>query len=197
MSRSISIVEMFNGTISQLHVLNIIKTNAIPDMIKAYQGKDNSEFFHMQWGRIPSFLNPDGDAAEFNEAVDKFTTKLDTAISQKENALNSSIEFVYPFNLNLTHLSHRSVPAKHRKGDLKPSRPPTHAIGQIAADIALHDVEIAPRQRMSKMRGLRDLLINRFTKPISHTPGAHASLQSNFYHPPEKEIDPPPPVNAD
>jgi hypothetical protein len=190
-----AIVEMLNGAISQLHVLNVIKTNAIPAMVKAYQGKDTDEWDHALWEIIPSFLNPDGTEAEFNEAVDKFTTKLDTAIAQKKNALNSTIEFVYPFNLNLTHLSHRSVPASYdAEGVLQPSRPPTHAIGQIAADIALHDVEIAPRQRMSQMRGLSAFLINKLTMPPSYTPGAHASLQSKFYHPPEEEIYP---VNAD
>jgi hypothetical protein len=189
---------MLHGMSRQTDMLHHIRTNAIPAMVKAYQGKDTDEWDHARWEIIPSFLNPDGTEAEFNEAVDKFTTKLDTAISQKENALNSSIEFVDP--LNLTHISHRSVPASYAEGVLQPSRPPTHAIGQIAADIALYDPDIDPKKRMSQMRGLRDLLINKLTRPPSHTPGAHASLQSNFYHTPEeeKEIDPPPPpANAD
>jgi hypothetical protein len=190
------------GMRSQIYMLHDIRTNAIPAMVKVYQGKDNGEWDHTLWETIPSFLNPDGTEGEFKEAVDKFRTKLDAAIAQKENALNSGIEFVDP--LNLTHISHRSVPASYAKGVLQQSRPPKHAIGQIAADIAFYDPDIDPKKRMSQMRGLRDSLIKKLTMPPSHTPGAHASLQSKFYHTPEKEkekekeIDPPPlPVNAD
>ena len=189
---------MLDGMRSQTDMLHDIRTNAIPAMVKAYQGKDKDEWDHTLWETIPSFLNPDRNSAEFKKAVDEFRRKLDTAIAQKENALSSGIEFVDP--LNLTPISHRSVPASYAEGVLQPSRPPKHAIGQIAADIALYDPDIDPKKRMSQMRGLRDLLINKLTRPPSHTPGAHASLQSNFYHTPEeeKEIDPPPPpVNAD
>ena len=183
---------MLHGMSRQTDMLHHIRTNAIPAMVKAYQGKYTDEWDHARWEIIPSFLNPDGTEAEFNEAVYKFTTKLDTAISQKENALNSSIEFVDP--LNLTHISHRSVPASYAEGVLQPSRPPTHAIGQIAADIKSYDPDIDPKKRMSQMRGLSAFLINKLTMPPSYTPGAHASLQSKFYHPPEEEIYP---VNAD
>jgi len=190
---------ILHGMTSQIYMLHAIRTNAIPAMVKSYQGKDKDEWDHTLWETIPSFLNPDGTEGEFKEAVDKFRTKLDAAIAQKENAQKSTIEFVDP--LNLTHISHRSVPASYAEGVLKPARPPKHAIGQIAADTAFYDPDIDPKKRMSQMRGLKDLLINRLTKPPSYTPGAHASLQSNFYHTPEEEekeiIDDPPPVNAD
>jgi hypothetical protein len=194
-----AIMVTLTGMRSQNDALHDIRTNAIPAMVKVYQHKSKDEWDRTLCETIPSFLNPNGTEAEFKEAVYKFRTKLDAVIAQKQNALNSRIEFIDP--LNLTHISHRSVPASYAEGDLQPSRPPTHAIGQIAADIALYDPDVAPRQRMSQMRGLRDSLINKLTRPLSHTPGAHASLQSKFYHTPEIEqkIDPPPPppVNAD
>jgi hypothetical protein len=181
----------------QIYMLHDIRTNAIPAMVKVYQHKDKDQHDRALSETIPSFLNPDGTEGEFKEAVDKFRTKLDAAFAQKQNAVKSRDEFVDP--LNLTHISHRSVPASYAEGVLQPSRPPKHAIGQIAADIKSYDPDVAPRQRMSQMRGLSDFLINRLASPPGHTPGAHASLQSKFYHTPEKEkeIDPPPPVNAD
>jgi hypothetical protein len=176
---------ILDGMRSQTDMLHDIRTNAIPAMVKAYQGKDNGEWDHTLWETIPSFLNPERNSAKFEKAVDIFRTKLDAAIAQKKNALSSEIEFVDP--LNLTHISHRSVPASYAEGVLQPSRPPTHAIGQIAADIAFYDPDIDPKTRMSKMSGLRALLINRLTEPPSYTPRAHASLQSNFYHTPGRK----------
>lgn len=194
-----AIMVTLTGMRSQTHMLHDIRTNAIPAMVKSYQLKGKDPHDRVLSETIPSFLNTDGTEGEFKEAVDKFRTKLDTAIAQKENALSSRIEFVDP--LNLTHISHRSVPASYAEGILQPSRPPTHAIGQIVADVALYDPDIDPKKRMSQMRGLRDSLINKLMMPRSHTPGAHASLQSKFYHTPEIEqkMDPPPPppVNAD
>ena len=195
-----AIMVILTGMRSQNDALHDIRTNAIPAMVKVYQHKSKDEWDRTLCETIPSFLNPNGTEAEFKEAVYKFRTKLDAVIAQKQNALNSRIEFIDP--LNLTHISHRSVPASYAEGVLQPSRPPKHAIGQIAADIKSYDPDIDPKKRMSQMRGLRDFLINRLALPPSHTPGAHASLQSNFYHTPEKEkekekeIDPPP-VNAD
>ena len=190
---------ILDGMRSQTDMLHDIRTNAIPAMVKAYQGKDNGEWDHTLWETIPSFLNPDRNSAKFKKAVDEFRTKLDAAIAQKENALSSGIEFVDP--LNLTHISHRSVPASYAEGVLKPARPPTHAIGQIAADIASYDPDITSAQRMSMMNGMKRFLIHRLTGAPGQLPIDHAKLQSNFYHTPEEEekeiIDDPPPVNAD
>ena len=186
-----AIIAIMNGMRSQIHLLYEIKTNAIPAMEKAYREKDSDEW---EWETIPAFLHPDGDKDEFTQHMERFKRKIDDAIAQKENALNSRVEFVDP--LNLTHLSHRTVPSYYAAdGVLQPARAPKHAVAQIAADIASYDPDITQAQRMSQMRGLRNLLIHRLTG----VPIDHAKLQSNFYHPPEKEekIDPPHPDNVD
>jgi hypothetical protein len=193
----IAITLILNGMRSQIDMLNDIRTNAIPAMDEAYQRKDDNDSYQLKWETIPSFLNPDRNSAKFKKAVDIFRTKLDAAIAQKVNAMNPRVEFVDP--LNLTHISHRSVPASYAERGLRlqPSRLPTHAIGQIAADIASYDPDITSAQRISMMSGMKRFLINRLTEPPSYTPRAHASLQSNFFHPEEDDHDDPPPVNAD
>ena len=189
-----AIQDILNGMRSQIHLLYEIKTNAIPAMEKAYREKDRDEWEHVLWETIPAFLHPDGDKDEFRQHMERFKRKIDDAIAQKENALNSRVEFVDP--LNLSHLSHRTVPSYYAAdGVLQPARAPKHAVAQIAADIASYDPDITQAQRMSQMRGLRNLLIHRLTG----VPIDHAKLQSNFYHPPEKEekIDPPHLDNVD
>jgi hypothetical protein len=192
---------IMNGMISQIQLLREIKTNAIPAMEKAYHKKDSDEWERTLWETIPAFLHPDGGKAEFTEHMERFKRKIDDAIAQKVNAMNSTVEFVDP--LNLSHLSGRTVPSSYAAdGVLQPSRPPTHAIGQIAADIASYDPDITSAQRMSmNMNGMKRFLIHRLTGAPGQLPIDHAKLQSNFYHTPEEEekeiIDDPPPVNAD
>ena len=184
---------IMKGMRSQIHLLREIKTKAISAMEEAYREKE-----HVLWETIPAFLHPDGDKAEFEEAVDKFRTKIDDVIAQKENALNSRVEFVDP--LNLTHLRHRTVPSSYTAdGVLQPARPSSHAIGEIAADIESYDPDIKKAEMDKMRRGMRDLLIHRLTWAPGQIAVDHAKLQSNFYHPPEKEekIDPPHPDNVD
>jgi hypothetical protein len=177
---------IMKGMRSQIQLLREIKTKAIPAMEKAYREKDSDEWEHVLWETIPAFLHPDGDKAEFEEAVDKFRTKLDAVIAQKVNAMDSRVEFVDP--LNLTHLRHRTVPSSYTAdGVLQPARPSSHAIGQNAADIESYDPDITHAQRMSQMRGLRDLLIHKLTGAPGQLEVDHAKLQSKFYHTPEKE----------
>ena len=192
---NIAIDAIMKGMGSQIRLLSEIKTNAIPAMEKAYREKDRDEWEHGMWETIPAFLHPDGDEAEFRQHMETFKRKIDDAIAQKVNAMNSRVEFVDP--LNLTHLRHRTVPSSYTAdGVLQPARASKHAIGQIAADIESYDPDITHAQRMSQMRGLRDLLIHKLTGKPGQLPIDHAKLQSKFFHAPEKE-NPPPPVNAD
>jgi hypothetical protein len=183
-----AIMAILHGMISQIDVLYNIRTDAIPAMVNVYQHKDKDQYHHVLSETIPSFLNPNGTDAEFKEAVDKFRTKLDAAIAQKENAWNLVIAFP---PLDLTHMSHRSVPASYAQGVLRPSLPP---IGKIVADTAVYDHPNVDHP--SKMRrGLKDFLINKLTRPPSYVPSTHASLQSKFYHTPENPPPPPPRLN--
>jgi len=188
-----AIIAIMNGMRSQIQLLRDIKTNAIPAMEKAYHEKDSDVRERTLWETIPAFLHPDGAESDFTKHMERFKRKIDDTIAQKVNAMNPMVDFVDP--LNLSHLSHRTVPSSYAAdGVLKPARAPKHAIGQIAADIESYDPDITSAQRMSKMRGMRDLLIHRLTGAPGQLSIDHAKLQSNFYHTPEKEeIDPPPP----
>jgi hypothetical protein len=175
---------IMKGMRSQIHLLREIKTKAIPAMEKAYREKDRDEWEHVLWETIPAFLHPDGDKADFTQHMERFKRKIDDAIAQKVNAMNSRVEFVDP--LNLTHLSHRTVPSSYTAdGVLQPAQPSSHAIGQIAADIESYDPDITNAQRMSQMRGMRDLLIHKLTGAPGQLPIDHAKLQSKFYHTPD------------
>ena len=178
---NIAIDAIMKGMGSQIRLLSEIKTNAIPAMEKAYREKDRDEWEHGMWETIPAFLHPDGDEAEFRQHMETFKRKIDDAIAQKVNAMNSRVEFVDP--LNLTHLRHRTVPSSYTAdGVLQPARASKHAIGQIAADIESYDPDITHAQRMSQMRGLRDLLIHKLTGKPGQLPIDHAKLQSKFFH---------------
>lgn len=184
-----AIIEIMAGMSSQIHLLREIKTNAIPAMEKAYRDKDSDNWERVLWETIPAFLHPDGDEAEFRQHMEIFKRKIDVAIAQKVNAMNSTVEFVDP--LNLSHLSYRTAPSSYTAdGVLQPARAPNHAVAQTVADIASYDPNITQVQRNSLMRGMRDLLINKLTRaPQGQLPIDHAKLQSNFYHTPEKVID--------
>ena len=186
---------IMQGMRSQIHLLREIKTNAIPAMEKAYREKDSDEWEHVLWETIPAFLHPDGDEAEFTQHMERFKRKIDDAIAQKKNAIDSRVEFVDP--LNLSHLSHRTATSSYAAdGGLQPARPPSHAVAQTVADIASYDPDITQAQRMSQMRGLRNLLIHKLTSRPGQAPIDHDKLRSNFYKVPEKE-NPHPAVNAD
>ena len=175
---------IMKGMRSQIHLLREIKTKAIPAMEKAYREKDRDDWEHVLWETIPAFLHPDGDKADFTQHMERFKRKIDDAIAQKVNAMNSRVEFVDP--LNLTHLSHRTVPSSYTAdGVLQPAQPSSHAIGQIAADIESYDPDITHAQRKSMMRGMRDLLIHKLTGAPGQLPIDHAKLQSKFYHTPD------------
>lgn len=192
-----AIIAIMKGMRSQIDLLRDIKTNAIPAMEKAYREKDLNEWEHVLWETIPAFLHPDGDKDEFRQHMETFKRKIDDAIAQKVNAMNSRVEFVDP--LNLTHLSHRTAPSSYTAdGVLQPARPPSHAVAQTVTDIASYDPDITREQWMRMRRGMRDTLIRKLTSKPGQLPIDHAKLQSKFYHTPEKEkIDPPHPDNAD
>lgn len=185
---------IMKGMRSQIQLLREIKTKAIPAMEKAYREKDSDEWQHVLWETIPAFLHPDGDKAEFTQHMEIFKRKIDDAIAQKVNAMDSRVEFVDP--LNLTRLSHRTATSSYAAdGGLQPARPPSHAVAQTVADIASYDPDITQAQRRSMMRGMTDILIGRLTSAPGQIPIDHAKLQSKFYHTPEKEekISPPHP----
>jgi hypothetical protein len=106
-----AIIAIMNGMNSQMQLLHEIKTNAIPAMEQAYRKKDSNVLQHTMWEIIPVFLRPDGNESEFTQHMGIFKQKIDDAIAQKENAMNSSVEFVDP--LNLSHLSGRTVPSSY------------------------------------------------------------------------------------
>lgn len=190
-----AIIAIMKGMRSQIDLLREIKTKAIPAMEKAYREKGRDEWEHVRWETIPAFLHPDKDEAEFTQHMETFKRKIDDAIAQKVNAMNSKVEFVDP--LNLSHLSYRTAPSSYAAdGVLQPARPPSRAVAQTVADIASYDPDITQAQRMSQMRGLRDLLIHKLTSEPGKAQIVHAKLRSNFYKMPEKE-NPPPAVNAD
>jgi hypothetical protein len=190
---NIAIDAIMNGMRSQIRLLSDIKNKAIPAMEKAYREKDRHDWEHWMWETIPAFLHPDGDEAEFRQHMETFKRKIDDAIAQKVNAMDSRVEFVDP--LNLSHLSHRTAPSAYEAdGVLKPARPPSHAVAQTVADIASYDPDITREQWMRMRRGMRDTLIRKLTSKPGQLPIDHASLQSKFYHMPE---NPPPAVNAD
>jgi uncharacterized protein with HEPN domain len=174
-----AIIAIRHGMDRQIQLLREIKTNAIPEMEKAYREKDSSEWDHRRWETIPVFLHVDGDETVFKQHMETFKQKIDGAIAQKVNAGNPRVEFVDP--LNLTHLSHRIAPRVYANGVLQPARAPSHAIAQTVTDIASYDPNITQAQRMSMMRGMRDKLISKMIQP---------PLQSKFYHKPESTIQP-------
>jgi hypothetical protein len=196
-----AIIAIMKGMRSQIQLLREIKTNAIPAMEKAYREKDSDEWERTLWETIPAFLHPDGDEAEFTRRMERFKRIIDDAIAQKvnANAMNPRVEFVDP--LNLSHLSGRTVPSSYAAdGGLQPARAPNHAVVQIAADIASYNPDITSAQRISMMRGMRNLLIHRLTGAPGQLPIDHANLQSKFYNTPEtekKDTPPPPPPPSD
>jgi hypothetical protein len=174
---------IMDGVKSQIELLRVITTEAIPFMEKTYRDKDTDEWDHVLWETIPAFLHPDGVEAEFRQHMETFKRKIDDAIAQKRNAIDKRVGFADP--LNLTHLRHRSAPPAYAKGVLQPARPPMRAIEQLVADIASYSPDISHKQRlsqkgMSQMRGMRDVLINR----MASLPQGR-SFQGHFYKRPE------------